>query len=522
MNMKLNLNKGIKIICLLALVFSIVSCSKDKGNYDYRAKNAITISGIDSSYVIMAGETLTISPKISLADGSTISDTSRFTFKWRKELAPGQVLDLGNKQELSIHIAADKFRLNQDNTVYFVVIDEETGERAQFSLTVNVITETSLTKKGWYVLSEADGGSRLSLISYAATPYTFYKDVLKTIGSALTLNDKGLPFSVAIDYNSNLTVSTERTAVYMSALDGLDWKSDYTVVNQFIATPPANTVIEYAGPLDIQTKETNIVFANNNYYIESPQFEDFFGSPINQYNLSPEPFKASPYFGALWQERGTLMFDMDKRQFALYRLSFSASTTTPVLSLPIEGGNTVNLPINKDLRYMAKVRYTGERGQVFAIMKDANGKYSLLRFEGRVGSRTTIVLKAAEMEITATDFDKAEHITFNPIYGYIYYNVGSKIYAYDPIGTKTSKLMLDVGSDKISLLEFSISNYNAFVAHPEELNRLAVGTYNPGLPEGENGKLTFYNVPSAMGAISPFGNPYTGFGIIKSIAFVVD
>lgn len=520
--MKLNLNKGIKIIFLMAFALSVASCSKDKGNYDYQPKNAITISGIDSIYTIMAGETFTVSPKVTFLDGSDASDTSRFTYEWKKELPTAEVVRLSNKQELSINIAADKFSLNQGNTIYFVVIDQKTAARAQFALRLDVTTESSFTRKGWYVLSEADGGSRLSLISYTNTPYILYKDVLKTLGSGLTLHDKGRPFSVAIDYNSNLTVSTEKAAVYMSVMEGLDWKADYTVVNQFIATPPANTVVEYAGPLDIQTKETNIVFANHNYYIESPQFEDFFGTPVNQYDFTPTPFKASSYFGALWQERGILMFDTDNRQFALYRLSFTASSTTPVLTLPIDGGSTVNLPINKDLRYMAKVRYTGERGQVFAIMKDASSKYSLLRFEGRIASRTSIVLKAAEAEITATDFDKAEHITFNPLYGYIYYNVGSKIYAYDPIGTKTSKLMLDVGSDKISLLEFSISDYNAFVAHPEELNRLAVGTYNPGLPEGENGKLSFYNIPSAMGAITPFGNPYTGFGIIKSIAFVTD
>lgn len=505
----------------MVFAFSIVSCSKDKGNYDYQPKNVITISGIDSTYAIMAGETFKVLPKVTFLDGSDASDTLRFTYKWKKELPTGQVLDLGNKLELSVRVAADKFTLNQDNDIYFVVIDQKTAARAQFMLRLNVTTETSFTKKGWYVLSEADGGSRLSLISYTTTPYTFYKDVLKTIGSGLTLNDKGHPFSLAIDQYSNLTVSTEKTSVYLPVLEGLNWTKDFTVLNQFIAAPPANTVIEYAGPLDVQTKETNIVFANNNYYIESPQFEDFYGTAINKYDLAAGPFKASPYFGALWQERGALMFDMDKRQFALYRLNISASSTTPMLSLPVEGGSTVALPVNKDLRYMAKVRYTDQKGQVFAIMKDASDKYSLLRFEGRTTTRTTIVLKAAEMEITATDFSKAEHITFHPVYGYIYYNVGSKIYAYDPIGTKTSKLMLDVGSDKISLLEFSISNNRAFLANPEELNRLTVGTYNPSLPAGENGKLSFYAIPSAMGAISPIGNSYSGFGIIKSVAFVV-
>lgn len=520
--MKSNLKKRITIIGLLALAFCIVSCYKDKGNYEYQPKNDITITGIDSTYTIKPGETLSISPKIESLDGSDVSDTSRFTYAWRKEMSTGQRINLGDERELSIDITTDQFTLNSVSSVYFVVIDNKTAARAQFIAQVNVITETSFTKKGWYVLSEADGGSRLSLISYTTSPYVLYPDVLKSTVSNLTLGDKGHPVSLAIDHYSNLNIITERAAVHIPILSGLEWNENNLIVNQFIETPPANTVIEYAGPLDVQTRETNIVIANNNYYIESPQYEDFYGTPINQYDYTSAPFNASPYFGAFWQERGTLMFDMDKRQFALYRLSFSASSTAPILSLQVEGASTVALPVNKDLRFMAKVRYPNERGQVFAIMKDASNAYSLLRFEGRVGTRTTIVLKAPEAEITAIDFDKAEHITFHPVYGYIYYNVGSKIYAYDPIGTKTSKLMLDVGADKISLLEFNISNGNAFRLHPEELSRLSVGTYNPTQPEGENGKLSFYNIPSAMGAITPVGGPYTGFGIIKSVVFAVD
>lgn len=504
------------------LLFSAVSCYKDLGNYDYITPNEIQISGIDADYTIMAGETLVLSPSITSSDGANPLDTSRFLYQWRKELSPAQLIDLGDELELSVHVGADKFTLNEINPVYFVVIDKQTATRSQFLVNVNVTTETSYTKRGWYVLSEVGEGARLSLISHMTEQPVLYTDVLSSLGSSLDLLDQGRPFSLAIDRYSNLSVSTEKNAVILPVLDGLDWDKGYTVLSQFIVSPPANTVVEYAGPLDVQTRETNIVFAHNNYYIESPQYEDFYGIPINQYAQASTTFKASPYFGAFWQERGILMFDEDNREFALYRLSFAAASTTTVLTLPVEGQGTAVLPTNKDLRYMSKVRYPDERGQTFAIMKGSDNRYSLLRFEGRTTSRTTIVLKAPEEYITATDFDKAEHITFHPIYGYIYYNVGSKIYAYDPIGTKTSKLMLDLQDEKISLLEFDISNGNAYATHREELNKLTVGTYNPSGPVGENGKLSFYNVPSAMGAITPVGNVYTGFGIIKDAVFVTN
>ena len=512
--LQLKQNTSVGIIFFLILSLGVLGCYKDKGNYDYLPKNAITISGVDSTYIIMAGETLKITPKIDALEGNP-DDTTRFTYKWLMESG-----SIGNQKDLEVQITADVFNLNQTSTVYFVVIDNVTAARQQFIVRIEVTTETSFTKKGWYVLSEVNEGSRLSLISHTTSPNVLYKNVLETIGSALFLKDKGRPISLAIDYNSNLTVSTEKTSVYLPVLDGLDWNENMTTLSQFIASPPSNTLIEYAGPLDIRTRETNIIFANNNYYIESPQYEDFYGRPINQYDLTSVPFKASPYFGSLYQERGILMFDMEKRQFALYRLSFAASSTTPILSLQVEGEGLQDLPVNKELRYMARVRYPNENGQIFAIMKDQNGKYTFLRIEGRVSGRSSIVLKQPESEISAIDFDKAEHITFHPVYGYIYYNVGSKIYAYDPIGTKTSKLMMDLGSEKISLLEFSISNSNAFRVNPEELRKLAVGSYNPS--EGESGKLSFYNVPSAMGAITPVGDSYTGFGIIKSIVFAVD
>lgn len=520
--MKIYLKYSSKLGLICGLILLQISCYKDKGNYDYQPQNILAIAGIDSSYSILAGNVLTINPTITTGDKSDSADTTRFNYKWVKELPSGQVLTLSDKPNLSIEITADRFTFNQVNPIYFVVIDKQTAARSQFMLRLDVQTQTSFTKKGWYILSDINNGSKLGLIAYANNEQHYYDDVLQTIGSGLRLEEQGAPLGLSIDLNAMLTVSTEQTSAYLPVLDGLDWKSDYLTRNLFIASPPANMQISYAGPLDVQTRETNIVYADHNYYIESPQYEDFFGSPINQYDLSPQPFRASPYFGAFWQERGTLMWDLDKKQFALYRLSFSASSAQPLLSLAIEGGTTVNLPTDKELRHMAKVRYTGERGQVFAILKASNNVYSLLRFEGRIGTRTTIVLKEAESEIKATDFHLAEHITYHPVYGYIYYNVGSRIYAYDPIGTKTSKLMLDVGEDKISMLEFSISNNTAYRQHPEELSKLAVGTYNDKLPKDKSGKLSFYQVPSAMAPITQSGKSYSGMGVIKQVAFVTN
>ena len=58
----------------------LLACNEDQGNYDYRAINDVTISGIEETYtVINKADKLEISPVITTSMG----DDSKLTYEWK-------------------------------------------------------------------------------------------------------------------------------------------------------------------------------------------------------------------------------------------------------------------------------------------------------------------------------------------------------------------------------------------------------------------------------------------------------
>lgn len=80
---------------------------------------------------------------------------------------------------------------------------------------------------------------------------------------------------------------------------------------------------------------------------------------------------------------------------------------------------------------------------------------------------------------------------------------------------KTTKLMLDKGADRVSLLKFQ--TFINTTKYPDG-NKLIVCSYNPTQEEGKNGKMEIFEVPSINGDIV-LANTYSGFGKVKSLVY---
>ncbi|MGY0035191.1 hypothetical protein [Pedobacter sp. NJ-S-72] len=160
-----------------------------------------------------------------------------------------------------------------------------------------------------------------------------------------------------------------------------------------------------------------------------------------------------------------------------------------------------------DLLHMDWVKFNG--GEVFAILKDPNSsKKYLARFNSKTNSQSYYA------EITGTDFAQAEQYAVSPDMGYLFYTVGSKVYEYD-MSLKTTSLMLDKGSSKISLLKFQV--YKSYRKYKDG-NKLIVCSYDPAGTEGANGKMEQFIVPPLNGGLQLFQS-YTGMGKIQSINY---
>jgi hypothetical protein len=117
----------------------------------------------------------------------------------------------------------------------------------------------------------------------------------------------------------------------------------------------------------------------------------------------------------------------------------------------------------------------------------------------------------------ATDLHLAEHFAVSPEYGYIFYNVGTKIYQYD-ISLKQTKLMMDTYPQQISMMRFR-TFFTVKPAYTQLATKLVVATYDPTGPEGSNGVFSLYTVPPVNQDLVLFER-YTGLGKIVDMEYL--
>ncbi|MNL08595.1 hypothetical protein D3C87_1293220 [compost metagenome] len=164
-----------------------------------------------------------------------------------------------------------------------------------------------------------------------------------------------------------------------------------------------------------------------------------------------------------------------------------------------------------DLVHMEYSPFNG--GDVFAILKNPAGKIFLARFNAVTGIQNYFE------EIQSTDIGVAEKFAVSPVYGYLFYSAGGKVYEYDT-SLKTSKLMINKGAEKISLLKFHefAKGGSSKPYYQSRRNQLMVCSYDTTLPADKNGKMELFEVPSLNGDLVK-GETYSGFGRIVSVDY---
>ncbi len=137
-----------KIVFLLCAMFFAWACYEDKGNYDYREINQITIQGIDT--LIRCDQMDLLSIPVTL-EGTQYADTNRFSYLWEVNREA-----VATTKDLNIYA---NFPLGE-NTGRFIVTDKDLGTKAFWNFRINVASSTA--GDGILVLSKYHGHAELS------------------------------------------------------------------------------------------------------------------------------------------------------------------------------------------------------------------------------------------------------------------------------------------------------------------------------------------------------------------------
>lgn len=498
-----------QILCLLTALL-LFGCAKDLGNYSYGDINEATIEKIEKSYTILLGEKLVIDPELTFTQDKAY-DENNYSFEWfalrKADVAPSEKRkDLAKTKKLDITVQVPPDSYN----AYYKVTDKRTGVSIlkQFDLKV----ETTIYE-GWMVLSDVNGGGRLDMISKIENKYTHVTDILKTTGSELVLDGKPqMVYCYPFAFNEyGIYVGTDKATRRLHP-ETFEWKDSYDIKTEVLGqlSPDFHADVFEAVP---ENTGNCYMVANGEVHFYFSTMQMFYGLPINIVQGENTYFKPAPFIAAR-QDYGSYpssatLFDVDKKRFLKHGgMVTKVSTYSNALNTHFDFNN-----VGMDLVYMTNTAYSGA-STVFAVLKNNAGKMYLAQFDGATGVQSYFA------EIVGADIAQATHFAVSPVFGYLFYAVGGKVYEYD-LSLKSSKLMLDRGTERVSLLKFQYFTFR-WSGRPESYEafskQLLVASYDPAKSPGDNGQLELFEVPSLNGDLIS-KSKYTGFGKIVSVSY---
>lgn len=522
------------IILLLCLSLGLFSCYDDKGNYDYREIDELTITGIPEEPVtaLSKAENLVVKPTVtSKFDGEISADNPNYEFAYYYDKAAGgdflepSLLDSAMVKDLDVLAVMDP----GSYTAWFKVKDLRTNIVTSAEFKIQVSTATT---KGWLVLCEEgeERKVRMDMIGEIGERIAVSRNVLGFLPESHGACQMYMQSNLGMGTYPYLNVYCEDNCFRIWSYNGNFSQRDYD--------DPRSTA--FARTLDdvIAQEERGsscvVITANGDAYQRASD-NGLYDFKINVDVPFTEPnYKVAPFVGVRWQRNGYngVLYDVTNKRFKYFMASArNVANGTKYLFDPQEpeaGAKLFDWTTGKDMVYMSGTRQGN--GLVFALMKDAAGQYSIYGIT--TGQSEASPLQTSYIDIDASlapGLANASCYAFHPTLPFLFYDNGSDVYLYD-MATRKATRVVSLSGETITMLKFhKLPNLgigpmdHPMLNHPQYVidyqYRLAVGSAKTGAEAGSEGSLRFYDVPEFAADLTQYGETYSGFGVIKDIAY---
>lgn len=498
---------------VLVLPF-LLACSEDEGNYDYRAINDVTISGIEESYTRLNGaEKLEINPVITTA----FNDDSKLTYEWklqRNNSAASNYREvIGTERNLSWDVQVP---YTGEWDLLLRVTDTETGVVTLANTVLNVTTRTG---NGILLIGEnPEGNSQVDFISIAGDTLV----MTNVMNEGTGFSNSGKPVNICKVLKSsllqNIWVMTEEdgwrvNASNFSIMAGSSFRENTYVIDESQITGEYH-MVDYH-PHTPRTAGFSFsvsgvaVCSNGLLFGGTTGFVD----PMNKLSDEKKISFAKPFILSNTQSTAFssfVFYDEAHERFLQGLPSYSMSSRlTDNEGDPFPWNNQ---SVGRTCQYAQTTNNKdggSSYGNSFALMRDkATGDYYIYKF---YAFSTPVKIDSYKPGKVATDLDKASHHVFSSVRTALYYTVGSKLYGLDyNKGNEKVTLIKDFG-DEITMMKWD---------DQIDLNGdfIYLATYNPTtggtlmkMKQGTNpDKLELEEVP---------GSKWTGLSKVKGMTW---
>ena len=448
-------------VCLLA--FILAACSQDEGNYDYHDLNEPDITGLEEYYSVLIHDILDINPSM----GDNITDLDAYDYEWKVINNSGDYEEtvLANERHLQQEMTLDA----GEYTLYFTATEKSSGLFWRKSSTLTVSDSSS---KGWMVLCDDNGKTRLDIIS-DVTGKT-YQDVLKSSGMDV------LNHPYAIQYAPNNGYSD--SPFYLFTADGATrlsknnfaWQKSYAFKYEVAKSEdlhPHSMVCDLSGMMRAIVSD-GIAYTASNMGIQG-----LFAAVNKQAVLVPY---VGSNIGATSYASVYLFYDDTNKRFMSccpFLTSLSLSDTNyhtmeemEEIATGYKGSDMVtgtafsDYPVGLDFVYMENTKYdpgNSKMGITYTVLHDGS-KYYLYGIQ--LGDMLTyadcsyVLGKAYYGDLSdCTDIAKASQFAFSSLRNYMYYAVDGTVYRVNLSETplKAEKQFV-LSGETITMMKFNL------------------------------------------------------------------
>lgn len=497
---------------------TLVSCYKDKGNYEYKVLDPVTIdlTGLPTAYSRLPFDSLNIKPVVKYRGETVNADKPQFeelTFSW--ELYPAQV----NAAFVEKHLLgiAPQLKTTIDQRILswellFTVTNKNTGVKTYAKFGVSVTTELA---EGWMVLYERNGATDVGLIknneiSKTDTKEQVFMDIYSASnGGPMRGTPGALIYSIANIAAPKLYVqsSEDVASVNLTSFqkivnfdEGLFWSRPAVKAPQLIKATESRK--EYL----INNNKLHIL----DYTTIAPGDRAFYDALGGSYG------QLAPWIAAVTaQAFDAVVYDQTRKCFlkvARNGAEVIPFTTVQNVTSAFDVRNTGMEFLMSDLGY---------NNWENIVAKDNEGKYFLLTANFREGETATIGKGKYDMS-NCPEISSINSITAGYFGEVFYYSSSHSLYQFKYTPGTTERLWSAPGGEvitNISLQKYYNTNRGAAVLFdPKNLCKiLYVATYNEATKDG---KVYQLEVNTTSGALLPMPvKTYSGFGKIKAMAW---
>ncbi|PUZ26788.1 PKD-like family protein [Chitinophaga costaii] len=442
---------------LVSGLLLLAACAKDKSNYNYKDIPSPTVTGLDTTYTVVLGDSLIINPSITVNTGP-----NNYSLHWRIDV-PEQLKSLnfdGNALRMLFGLGASTYNAR------LTITDNNNGQEYFQTFSIKGVTQFS---KGTLILSTVTDHSVLSFL----TPKDSLESDIYTKFNPTPLPAGGAQLAGPLNHNYlNATVDKFYIRYTGDGSGALQISSSTmglirTFAQNFFGPPPALNV---QGLYETNSGTVTGIFSGKVYWAylyTAPQFPAYgtWGTPVGAgYNISAHFIQTDSY---------QLGFDVDKKRFVRFAGGITYLDTT--YTIPI--GDTSFNPKNLKMDMVYLTRFSDDK--CYAIV-DSAGKKKELRFgigfndaNPNLAPESSTRFKGDSLVTTTTLW------TSSPL-NIVYFSSNGAVYSFNLDNKFLTKLATDFDGQPISLLKIMDSGATLVVGTPGKLSYLNLSTGHNG------------------------------------------